>query len=641
MLDGQLGISHLQVLLDSAPTALLAVTDEGVVVFSNKLAQKYFLYSQDELKGKSVDQLIPTTFRSNHFQFLKHYFNDPSPRAMGVGRKLSGLRSNGDEFPIEIGLNPIRLENMQLVIASIIDISERKKLEQRYEIAIQRLPEGLLIVSKEGRIDMVNLAIEQMFGYGSQELIGQPVEILVPTRLQGQHFRHHATFNENPSARRMGMGLDLNGKRKDGSEFPVEIGLNPVRSSDGTEIIVTVIDISSRRKLEHERYEFESKIQHTQKLESLGVLAGGIAHDFNNILTGVLGNAELALMNMSKNSVASRYIEHILEAAHRAAELCNQMLAYSGKNKFIQKPFSLNEMIESTSELVQASVSKRAIMKFSLTENLPSIVGDPTQIRQVIMNLVINASEAITQKNGLITIATGVMDYNPVNNFGFTPYDSDVGPGRYVYMTVSDNGQGIDPAVMEKIFEPFFTTKFTGRGLGLAAVLGIIRGHGGTIRIYSELGKGTTFRILFPYEHTEADTEHEDAVDQIFHFNTKGNVLIIDDEKGVHQVVGDTLKRGGFNILSALDGREGLRIMETSNNDIVLVILDLTMPFMNGDEVYRKLREMDGGVPVIITSGYSEDEISSQFVGRGIEGFLHKPVSPSALLKLVREVLEK
>ncbi len=641
MLDGQLGIGHLQALLDSAPTALLAVTDEGVVVFSNKLAQSYFLYSQDELKGKSVDQLIPTTFRSNHFQFLKHYFKDPSPRAMGVGRKLSGLRSNGDEFPIEIGLNPIRLENIQLVIASIIDISERKKLEQRYEIAIQRLPEGLLIVSKEGRIDMVNLAIEQMFGYGSHELIGQPVEILVPTRLQGQHFRHHAAFNANPSARRMGMGLDLNGKRKDGSEFPVEIGLNPVHSSDGTEIIVTVIDISSRRKLEHERYEFESKIQHTQKLESLGVLAGGIAHDFNNILTGVLGNAELALMNMSKNSVASRYIEHILEAAHRAAELCNQMLAYSGKNKFIQKPFSLNEMIESTSELVQASVSKRAIMKFSLTENLPSIVGDPTQIRQVIMNLVINASEAITQKNGLITIATGVMDYNPVNNFGFTPYDSEVAAGRYIYMTVSDNGQGIDPAVMEKIFEPFFTTKFTGRGLGLAAVLGIIRGHGGTIRIYSELGKGTTFRILFPYEHTDAESEHEEAIDQIFRFNKTGNVLIIDDEKGVHQVVGDTLKRGGFSILSALDGREGLRIMETANNDIVLVILDLTMPFMNGDEVYRKLREIDSAVPVIITSGYSEDEISSQFIGRGIDGFLHKPVSPSALLKLARDVLEK
>ena len=641
MLDGQLGIDHLQVLLDSAPTALLAVTDAGLVVFSNQLAQRYFLYSQDELKGKSVDQLIPTPFRSNHFQFLQHYFNDPKPRAMGVGRKLSGLRSNGDEFPIEIGLNPIRLENMQLVIASIIDISERKKLEQRYEVAIQRLPEGLLIVSQQGRIDMVNLAIEQMFGYTSQELIGQPVEVLVPTRLQGKHFRHHAAFNANPSARRMGMGLDLNGKRKDGSEFPVEIGLNPVRSGEGTEIIVTVIDISSRRKLEHERYEFESKIQHTQKLESLGVLAGGIAHDFNNILTGVLGNAELALMNLPKNSVASRYIEHILEASHRAAELCNQMLAYSGKNKFIQKPFSLNEIIESTSELVQASVSKRAIMKFSLTEDLPSIVGDPTQIRQVIMNLVINASEAITQKNGLITIATGLMDYNPVSFFGFTPYDSDVPAGRYIYMTVSDNGQGIDPAVMQKIFEPFFTTKFTGRGLGLAAVLGIMRGHGGTIRIYSELGKGTTFRILFPYEHTEAELEQEGAVDLVFHFAKTGNVLIIDDEKGVHQVIGDTLKRGGFSILSAFDGREGLRIIETSNNDIVLVILDLTMPFMNGDEVYRKLREIDTKVPVIITSGYSEDEICSQFVGRGIDGFLHKPVSPSMLLTLVREVLEK
>ncbi|MEY4641156.1 MAG: hypothetical protein RLZZ227_1150 [Pseudomonadota bacterium] len=640
MLDGQFEINHLQALLDSAPTALLAVTEEGIVVFSNMLAQSYFRYSREELRGKSIDQLIPSSFRSNHFKFLQHYFSDPKPRPMGVGSKLSGLRSDGDEFPIEIGLNPIRLENVQLVIASVIDISERRKLEHRYEVAIQRLPEGLLIVSQQGRIDMVNLAIEQMFGYTSDELIGQPVEILVPTRSQGDHFRHHATFNATPSARRMGMGLDLNGKRKDGSEFPLEIGLNPVCSGDNTEIIVTVIDISSRRKLEHERYEFESKIQHTQKLESLGVLAGGIAHDFNNILTGVLGNAELALMNLPKNSVASRYIDHILEASLRAAELCNQMLAYSGKNKFIQKPLSLNEIIESTSELVQASVSKRAIMKFSLTEDLPPVVGDPTQIRQVIMNLVINASEAITQKNGLITITTGVKDYNPVSHYGFTPPDCDVPAGRYVYMTVSDNGHGIDPSMLNRIFEPFFTTKFTGRGLGLAAVLGIIRGHGGTLRIYSELGKGTTFRILLPYEQTDAERDQVDSIDPLLQFRTTGNVLIIDDEKGVHQVVGDTLKRAGFNILSAIEGREGLRIMDTANNDIVLVILDLTMPFMNGDEVYRKLREVNSTVPVIITSGYSEDEISSQFVGRGINGFLPKPVSPTNLLNLVRDVLE-
>jgi PAS domain S-box-containing protein len=231
VLDGNFDFDHLQALLDSAPIALLAVTDQGRVVFSNKLAQQYFLYDQDELKGKLVEQLIPAPFRSDHFQYLSNYFSDPQPRAMGVGRKLSGLRSNGEEFPIEIGLNPIRFENVQLVIASIIDISARKRLEQLYEVAIHGLPEGLLIVSRQGRIEMVNLAIEQMFGYRSDELLGQRVEILVPTRLQEQHYHHHASFNANPSARRMGMGLDLNGRRKDGSEFPVEVGLNPLGSA--------------------------------------------------------------------------------------------------------------------------------------------------------------------------------------------------------------------------------------------------------------------------------------------------------------------------------------------------------------------------------------------------------------------------
>lgn len=633
-----LTIDHLQVFLDLAPTALLAVTNEGKVVFSNRLAQSYFRYSQDELRDMPLDKLIPSNSRANHMHYLLQYFADPRPRAMGAGRKLAGVRKNGDQFPIEIGLNPIQIDQTTLVIASILDISERRKLEQRYEAAIQQLPEGMLIVSSSGRIVMANPTVEQMFGYGRNELIAHPVEVLVPLKLQELHRNHRAEFMANPSPRRLGVGVNLCGRHKDGHEIPLEIGLNPMQTSEGLEVIVTIIDISSRRKLESERREFEAKIQQTQKLESLGMLAGGIAHDFNNILTGVLGNAELALMGLPRSSAVTRNIERILEAAQRAAELCGQMLAYTGKNKFIQKAFSLNEIIETTTELIHASVSKNVAMRFSLQPDLPSMMGDPTQIRQVIMNLVINASEAIMQKNGSITVSTGIMDYNPDDYIGYAPFDSEIPAGSYVYLTVTDTGHGIDAKVMEKIFEPFFSTKFTGRGLGLAAVLGIIRAHGGTIRIHSEIGKGTTFRILLPYQEGQeveaASTRSRQS------FSRTGTVMIIDDEQHVHDVIGDTLLRAGFEVISALDGRDGLRLFESNHPALTLVVLDLTMPGMNGDEVLRAMRKIDAKVPVIVTSGYSEDETSAQFVGEGVAGFLHKPVSPAELLELVHSVLE-
>jgi two-component system cell cycle sensor histidine kinase/response regulator CckA len=231
------------------------------------------------------------------------------------------------------------------------------------------------------------------------------------------------------------------------------------------------------------------------------------------------------------------------------------------------------------------------------------------------------------------------MDYNPSEYFGYTPYESEVPPGRYVYLTVSDTGHGIDTKVLDKIFEPFFSTKFTGRGLGLAAVLGIIRAHGGTIRIYTEIGRGTTFRILLPYQDQQLAQEAQHK--PLHRFSRTGTVLIIDDEPRVHQVIGDTLVKTGFEVISALDGRDGLRMFEVNDSKLSLVILDLTMPYMNGDEVYRCIRQINQKVPVIITSGYSEEEISEQFIGKGIAGFLHKPVSPSNLLSLVHEVLEK
>ncbi len=408
-------------------------------------------------------------------------------------------------------------------------------------------------------------------------------------------------------------------------------------------ILSLVQDVTDRvlaeqlgKKAASEKQLLERKLQESQKLESLGVLAGGIAHDFNNLLTGVLGNASLARMDLPADSPVQPYLEQIEAAAARAADLCKQMLAYSGKGRFVVNRLDLNALIEDTTRLLQVSISKRAVMKFHLATALPVVMGDATQLRQVIMNLVINASEAIAEKSGFIAITTGLTRADRAYLSG-AYFARDLPEGDYVSLEVSDNGGGMPGEVLEKIFDPFFTTKFTGRGLGLAAVLGIVRGHKGALKVFSEQSWGTTFKILLPC----AEGVAEDVVavaPGLADWKGSGTVLVVDDEETVRVTTARMLEACGFTTKLADNGRTAVDEFSVDPDSFTLVVLDLTMPHMDGDEAYRHIRELRPNARVLLMSGFNEQEAIARFAGEGLAGFIQKPFAFSDLRAKLQEI---
>jgi two-component system, cell cycle sensor histidine kinase and response regulator CckA len=391
-----------------------------------------------------------------------------------------------------------------------------------------------------------------------------------------------------------------------------------------------ITDITESRRL-------ETKLVETAKLESLGVLAGGIAHDFNNLLTGILGNASLARQELPPTSLGQPMLDQIEIAARRAADLCKQMLAYSGKGRFVVHRLDVNKLIEDTTHLLQISIAKTCVLRFNLGANLPAIRADATQLRQVIMNLVINGSEAIGSRSGVLAVTTGVARVDGEYLKGFRP-DASPTPGDYVFIEVSDNGCGMNAATLAKIFDPFFTTKFTGRGLGLAAVLGIVRGHKGGLKVYSEPGKGTTFKLFFPVVSGRPQ-DSDSPFPESAAFKGSGSVLVVDDEETVRTVATRMLERLGFSVVAATDGREGMEKFRINPTRFTLVLLDLTMPHLDGEETFRQMRMLNPGVRVILTSGFNQQEAVNRFTGKGLAGFIQKPFDLGSLVQVIRSVL--
>lgn len=392
-----------------------------------------------------------------------------------------------------------------------------------------------------------------------------------------------------------------------------------------------------RRVNEEERLSLESQVQQTQKLESLGILAGGIAHDFNNLLLGILGNADLALMELRPESPARQHIEGAVKASQRAAELCGQMLAYSGRGSFIFKPLDLTTLVEEMAHLLEVSISKKISLRYNFAPRIPPVEGDPTQLRQVIMNLIINASDAIGDHVGQIMISTGVA-YMGRKELESLTVGAGLDTGSYAYLEVADTGCGMDRATRDRIFDPFFTTKFTGRGLGLAAVHGIVHSHHGAVNIESEPGQGTHFRIYLPVTN-QPIPETPPPPFRRTERRGSGTVLVVDDEEIITDIATKILTQAGFNALTASDGRKGVEVFCQHAELIDVVILDLTMPEMSGEEVYNEMVLVKNNVKVILSSGYSESEAATRFAGKNLAGFIQKPYRPNVLIEKLNEIL--
>ena len=399
-------------------------------------------------------------------------------------------------------------------------------------------------------------------------------------------------------------------------------------------------EIARRMQVEEEQRALEKQMHHVQKLESLGIMAGGIAHDFNNMLMAVLGNADLALADLEPWSPVRPFIEEIEKVSRRAADLCRQMLAYSGRGKFVVKTVNLSDLLLDMAGMLEISVSKKAVLKFNCPENLPPIDSDPSQLRQIIMNLVINASEAIGNRSGVITVSTGAVECDRAY-LAATFLDENLAEGLYTYLEVADTGHGMDRETKAKLFDPFFTTKFTGRGLGMSAVLGIVRGHKGGIKVYSEPGRGTAIKLLFPAVPDALPGDMHEGPAGDGKWQGKGTVLLVDDDETVRAVGRQMLERLGFNVLTANDGSQGVAAYREHTAEIDLVLLDLTMPHMDGEETFREMRRISAEVRVILSSGYNEQDVTQRFAGKGLAGFIQKPYTLEPLRDTIQKAFEK
>ncbi|HVP30026.1 MAG TPA: PAS domain-containing protein [Myxococcota bacterium] len=529
----------------------------------------------------------------------------------------------------------------------IVDASERKRTEQ----ALQESEGKLRHIATQipGAVYQFRLApdgsysfpyisdgVFGLYGVTAEEAYADPGSIF--QRIDPEDAAAHGESIRRSAETLSHWHMEFRVVRTDGARRWLSARAAPTREHDGSILWHGwVIDVTDAKRAEEERRSFEAKLQHAQKLESLGILAGGIAHDFNNLLTGILGHADLALEELPEDSSVRENLLQMVTAARRAADLSKQMLAYSGKGRFTLKRIRLPELVTEMSHLLEVSISKRCALRRELDPDMPAIEADPTQLRQVIMNLILNASDAIGEESGVIVVRTGVQRCDRAY-LSRCYLDDDLPPGRYAFLEVEDTGEGMSPETVARIFEPFFTTKFAGRGLGLAAVLGIVRGHRGAIRITSEPGRGTIFRVLLPASEAPAEPLDVPTTERKA-YRGGGLVLVVDDEEAVRRLARTMLERLGFEVIVAAGGREAVALFREHRDRVRVVLLDMTMHPMGGAETYRALREVRADVRVVLSSGYSEQEAARELPGSGVAGFLQKPYRVEDLVASLRRAL--
>ena len=384
-------------------------------------------------------------------------------------------------------------------------------------------------------------------------------------------------------------------------------------------------EVIEREAAEEKRRNLERQVWHAQKLESLGVLAGGIAHDFNNLLTVILGSADVAMQIIEPDAPARPLVDEIRNASNRAADLTRQMLAYSGRGHFEIREVNLNELVGEIARLLSASVAKHVTITMRLAENLPAVRADSAQLQQIVMNLITNAAEAIPEDHaGEVILSTEVVRCSR-HDLDSSRLPDKPPEGDYVCLQVVDNGSGMDAEAMNRLFEPFYTTKTTGRGLGMSATLGIVRGHVGAITVESAPGVGTTIRVLLPAAEKSMENVGTDGVGEGGEWRGHGTVLLVDDEEAVRSLAARMLERMGFKVLTAADGVEGVDLFRAHADEVRCILLDFSMPRMDGVQASQALHRIKAGVPIVVCSGFNRQEVEHRFQGRLIGAFLHKP----------------
>ena len=505
----------------------------------------------------------------------------------------------------------------------------RQQSEERWKLLVEAMPTAL-VVHREARILWCNRAALTLVGASDlDQLVGRSLaEFIHPDQRAASAARVEAIYRDRaPNA-------EIRLLRLDGSTVVANAAGSAIvwEGEPAGQSVIT--DLTERRKAETERRELGERVQEAQRMESLAVLAGGVAHDFNNLLVGILGNADLARRVLQDGASPEAHLEGIDLAARRAADLARQMLAYSGRGQFVVEPLELDGLLREIAHLLEAAISKKSVLEMELAPDLPPVRADATQMRQVMMNLITNAAEAIGDGSGVITVSTGLTAEVNVRR-GLRFPDDELPEGLYCIVEVRDTGGGMDEPTVRRVFDPFFTTKFTGRGLGLAAALGIAKGHGGVIEVDSRPGDGSTFRLLLPALRDAVIERRPAPSSAPSHRNRAARVLLIDDEQIVREVGATMLRRAGFEVLVAEDGRAALEIFAVEPANVDVVLLDLSMPRMDGQETFAALKGLRSDVRVVLTSGYNEQEAVDRFAGEGLAGFVQKPYRLDDLVRAI------
>jgi PAS domain S-box-containing protein len=621
---------HLASIINSAMDAIVTVDANQEVVLFNESAERMFGCPAAEALGQSLTKFIPERFRHSHGDHLKTFgTTHQTRRSMGSLGTIFGLRASGEEFPIEASISHATAGGNQFFTVIIRDVTQRSKIEDQLKekaALLDQAQDAILVRDLDDRVLFWNKSAERLYGWTSEEVLGKDVrEFIYKTHLQ-QFEKAKLTVLEKGDW----LG-ELHQVTKDGRELIAECRWALVRDDQGNpkSILVINTDFTDRKKL-------EAQFLRAQRMESIGTLAGGIAHDLNNLLSPILMAIQL-LQRKAADEESQRLLKTLRINAERGGELIKHVLSFArgveGERIGLQPKHLIREIVKVLKDTLPKSIE----VSFSLPEvqELWSVKGDATQIHQVIMNLCVNARDAMPEGGKLkITLENRVFDEH------YARLHLEAKPGRYVVILVEDTGMGIPAPILDRIFEPFFTTKEQGKGtgLGLSTVMGIVKSHGGFIDVYSEVSRGTTFRLCFPATDANLANSTLDASPEL----PVGNgelILVVDDEEGIREITKSTLQAFGYSVITANDGTEAIASYAQNRDEIKVVLTDMMMPFMDGPATIRALRKMNDSVKIIASSGLTDSGKNFEAVDLGVKTFLSKPYTAEKLLQALAEIL--
>jgi two-component system cell cycle sensor histidine kinase/response regulator CckA len=611
--------ARYRIVTETAIDAIVTIDEDGAILFVNSSAERMFGYSASDMLGQSLTLLVPG-------------YSSSEDRRACRQREMSGRHKDGREIPLEICFGQFTQGSQTLATAVLRDIGPRRRAEEQMRQAnetlralIEATPLAIVAFDFSENVSKWNTAAEKMFGWTEAEMLGRPL----PPEPPGKHAAERTRLLE--SVRRgERVTLETARLRRDGTTLDLSISAAPLAGPDGSPagVVAVITDVTERKRL-------EDQLRQAQKMEAVGRLAGGIAHDFNNLLTVITGYDEMLLNSLPADTRPRAYALEILQSAEKASALTKQLLDFSRRQVGYPALLDINPVVANLSKMLRRLISENIELVIQPASGMGTVKADPGQIEQIVINLVVNARDAMPG-GGRISVETGVTDLGEDRaqmHFGAEP-------GRYVFIAVTDTGQGMTQKTKNRIFEPFFTTKGQGKGtgLGLSTIYGIVKQNNGDIRVSSEPGKGSTFTVYFPV--TNALPESIGTLDSPVLQSGKETILVVEDEAGLRVMIQELLERLGYTVLTASNSQEAIQISSVHPGSVDLLLTDVVLPKSNGRDLAERLRYLRRHTRVLYMSGYPSETVAQNGVLRPGAEFLEKPFTPESLAKKVREVLD-